>query len=114
MRDCQWLFLRCDAYVAQKRLQQILMWSRDDMRADQFADFAGSFRSCVHRGFDATDVALCQYGDQPAADRNGFHQTDIRGLDHSVAGLDAADITARFDHSYCFTHNLVDGFLVES
>ena len=39
--------------------EQILVRTRDDVRTDQFADFAGGFRARVHRGLDAADVALC-------------------------------------------------------
>src|SRR5476649_242998 len=82
------------------------MRTRDDVRTDEFADFAGGLRAGVHRGLDAADVALGDHRDQAAADLDGFYQCHVRGLDHGVAGLDAAGVALRFDHSYRFAHNL--------
>jgi len=80
------------------------MWARDDVRTDQFADFGCSLGARIHCGLDAADVALGQYGDEPAANGDGFDQYDIGRLDHGIAGFNAANVALGFYHSYCFAH----------
>ena len=45
---------------------------------------------------------VAEDGDQTAADGNGLDQGDVGGLDHGVAGFDAADVALGFNHAYCF------------
>ena len=63
--------------VAEKGGEQFFMRARDDVRADEFADFGGGFGASVHSGLDAADVALGDDGDESAADGDGFDQRDV-------------------------------------
>jgi hypothetical protein len=91
--------------VRREDLHQVFVRTGQNVRADQFADFAGGLGPGIDGRLDAADVAGGEDGDQTAADGNGFDQGDIGGLDHGVAGLDAADVALGFNHAYRFlTH----------
>ena len=48
-------------------------------------------------GFHAADIASDDGGDQRPADRDGFDQLHVRGLDHGVTGFHQAHVAASFD-----------------
>jgi hypothetical protein len=83
------------------------------VRAYQFADLAGGLGPGIHGRLDAAHVAGGQDGDQPAADGDAFDQGDVGGLDHGVAGFDAADVAPGFNHAYRFLTHYVFSPVVE-
>ena len=75
------------------------MGPRQDMRADQLTDLGRGFGAGIHGGFHAADIPSAEHRDQATPDWYGFHEADVRGFDHRVAGFHAADISFGFDHS---------------
>jgi hypothetical protein len=91
-----------DLTSARQHPFDLVVWSWNDVHADQFTYPASRCRTRVCRGLNGPDITANKDRHVPGADVLFADQLDIRGFDHGIGGLDGTDKSFGLDHSECF------------